>query len=545
MNIIFLLGLLLSSTLFGDDNLFDDSSAIDVSKSAPSLGDDLVFDSFEEFSSLQIEGTSFVIAPERMFDLPHQVNAKNSLGIGTSTEYLSASTHFTVYPKANVAFKNLFMELGVPLRFRIYDSYKSGNSYSERKKGLHSPGEFITPRPQDFQSAWDLQRLLRRMEIRDPKHVYGVRLARDSALTFGQGILVRRLRGEGLTDHDHLLADAFVALPQARFDAFLAPILKINMLGINSRFAPLQQANVPSFIKDLNVDVAYAGDYLAPNQVRRDDDGDFLLDNERRLVKRSRGRAQGLSFTALSRTVPFYWLMLSPYVGFGNLFLTSLKRGDKEYSSYGAGIHLGNDFKVFFTEAPSHSVLVFRVETRFFSPRYMPAYFGETYFLDRTLFIEPFDQEQGINTKSQYVSRQRGNWRFGPLTELYYEYEKALGVGLSYENAWIMGTRTLLKPYRHLRLFTQLAPYERFKLGASFEATAIEEMKDIFDFNKSRGLISVKGQVKILPFLYLDSYVQNSFGVKDMYQKMDKWYSDLGEKRTVDFGVGVTFRKTF
>jgi hypothetical protein len=57
--------------------------------------------------------------------------------------------------------------------------------------------------------------------------------------------------------------------------------------------------------------------------------------------------------------------------------------------------------------------------------------------------------------------------------------------------------------------------------------------------------LSLKSQVKLLSFLYFDTWLKHSFGVSDKFRGAPgddghgTWLSHAGEKRSLNFGLGI------
>lgn len=562
-NLLFLSLLATSFVIWSDEGLFSDSATQDVSKRTPhsdaAFLDDSAFDELpletvgaefeDDFASLETSpGSSPEVAvvsrSVRLYDPLTPSQNENSVALFGGNETIASMYHFTLFPQGRFTIGPTATHLGLPLRFPIYDNDGSKKSGSYRGQGFVKLKQSVVPRQGDFRQWWDAQRLIRRFSVGAEDGPYQVVLARDSALTLGQGVLVKDMRPNYFFDHDHLFADAFVAFNKVRVDAILGPIPKINIMAVNARVAPFDTMSAPGFFREANLDFTYAIDANAPNQLRRSESGALLMDDERRLVKRDTGVSQGFAVTALSETFPVSWLSLKPYLSYGHLFVSGLKEKESHVDTkYGAGVHLGNDLAIFFSGEP-HSMLFLRTEGRIFSQKYIPSYFGSTYMLDRVNMMEPGRDGDGTS-KSQYLGTGPQGFRLGYMTEIGYEYRDVFSTALGYENARIIETSQMVVPMRHLRFAMSLIPIERFTLIASYEAAALKEMKDIFDFRASRGLVSLKGQVRILPFLYFESSVNNSFGVKDMYEESGEWLTDLGATRATDFGVGLSLVHKF
>ncbi len=478
---------------------------------------------------------------------------EKSLSVTGGNDTIASTYHVLLYPQGRFAFMKFYGHLGIPLRFPVYDNV-SKKSTGMRHHGLVSGEQFITPRRGDFRSFWDVQRVIRHMEIYEQTSPYFFQLSRSNSITMGQGELMRGLAPDGLYDQDLLFFSGHANFDNVRMHAFLGPIFKTEMLGLSARMTPLYALNAPSFVRDLNFELAYVNDFMAPNQKMKQDSA-YVLDDERRLVERETGTAQGLTLGVASEYFAAPWLSLKPYVTFGNMWLSGLKSGDAELGTrYGAGAHMGHDATAYFYPGTKKSLLVFKTEGRLFSKRYWPGYFGSSYMIDRQVINEPANKSISKDplTKSQYLGQyQSDHGRFGYLLELAYVYDKVISGTIGYENARSFYRGTQIDPMRKLQCVLGFHGLDVIKFYAGYQATSLAQMKEVFDFEKSRALLSLRGQLKLLPFLYFDAWTKHSFGINDMFTTTDEeddnavWLSHQAETRSLNFGLGLEFAMTF
>jgi hypothetical protein len=289
---------------------------------------------------------------------------------------------------------------------------------------------------------------------------------------------------------------------------------------------------------------------FAPNRAFKEKKN-FILDENGRFVKRAEGMAQGFNLGVSGLYSPLSWLSLKPYVSLSHLWLSGLRReNNTNYLTYGAGLHLGHDFIFTFMSAARRSLLFLKTEGRLFSKNYFPSYFGSTYLIDRIVFNEPSSTSPSI-TKSQFVAdSNEKRSRFGYLCELGYAYDEIVSVFLSYEDARSFARPNVIAPMRKLHFMTSLLGFEVVKFHIAYQATSIARAKELFDFKKSRALISLKGQVKLLPFLYFDAWAKHSFGIHDMFsaevgEHEPIWLSSFPETRSLNFGLGLELAMAF
>jgi hypothetical protein len=381
-------------------------------------------------------------------------------------------------------------------------------------------------------------------------------MSRNHDLTLGNGEMVRRLSPDGFYDQDVLFVSGHKSFQHALLSGFLAPFFRFEMLGLSVRSIPFSTLDTHAAIQNINLDLTYVADFDAPNRTHMED-GSFLLDKERRLVKRESGSAQGFVLGASSEYYPAPFISLKPYLSFGNLWLTGLADTEGELSSgYGAGLHFGNDSTFFLIPGTKKSIIYSKAEGRLFSSQYWPGYFGTTYLLDRVVLNEPTNHKISADpiTKSQYLKDGTDGYaRFGYLFELGYAYEDFFDALLSYENARSLDKGLQVPPLRKLHFMSSLVGLELLKFQISFQATSIYQLDELFDFDKSRALLSLRGQAKLMPFLYFDTWVKHSFGINDRYLRSGTggsngepvWLSHNAETRSLNFGLGLELAMTF
>jgi len=527
-----------------DDDLFSDFDDIPMEVDRDFIDD---FDDIEAFTA-NIDSSSAIITDSyEMFSARDIVRREKSLSILGGNETIASAYYFTLFPQGKFEVWKIYGHLGLPLRFPVYDDVSPG-SHGIRRRGFFDGKSFVTPRPRDFKSFWDGQKAIRHFAMGDSSHF--MRLSRSHAITLGLGELVRAMSPEGLYDADTLFLSGYTQWEQFRISGFLAPMFKAEMLGLSVRFTPFTAATTNAFVSNLNFDVSYAADFIAPHDAHTSGRA-YVLTDDQRAIKRSHGTAQGAALGVANEFSILSWLALKPYLSSGHLWLTGVNGNQ---STYGSGLHVGHDASVFFIPNTRRSTLTFKTEGRLFSSRYFPSYFGSTYLIDRLSFYAPnqtADAEAPL-TKSQFLAGQTDrDFRFGYLFELNYAFDNLVAAALGYENAHSFVQGRTITPMRKLYLITSFLGLDVVKIHAGFEAINLAQMKELFDFEKSRALLSVRGQLKILPFLYFDSWVKHSFGINDMFTAESGeegealWLSNRPETRSLNFGLGLELAMTF
>lgn len=507
----------------------------------------------DDFASIESDGVreyvagSIVSDPFEQFALRDLQRRENSISLWSGNETIASTYHATLFPQGRFLVWKIYGHLGMPVRFPLYDN-QDATLHGLRRRGFFKGKSLITPRSQDFRSFWDAERIVRHFEIASSKDPHFLRLSRNHAVTLGKGELLKNISPDGLYDVDHLFLSGHTEWDNVRIDGFLAPLIRAEMFGLSTRVTPLSMTDAPDFVRNLNFSATYVNDFFAPNELLKQDEV-YLLDTERRKVKKEHGLSQGMAVGALSEFMPVSWLSLKPYVSYGHLWLSGFKENNVSLAlSHGGGVHVGHDFTVDFFPPSKRSILVLTTEGRLFSSGYSPSYFGPTYFIDR----ESYNVDGNLPlTKSQFMRTQRdGHFRIGYLVELGYAYEDMISVQSGFESAHSLADGKVIAPLRKLHFITSFTGLDVFRFHIGYQVTTLSQMKELFDFEKSRALLSLRGQLRMLPFLYFDTWVKHSFGINDMFNRDGSdgetmWLSSLPETKSLNFGLGLELAMTF
>jgi hypothetical protein len=529
--LIFIITLFTCPTLFAndDEDIFADIDleAIEINRN---YEDD--FDGLENsYNSTSPPMLSSYDRYSQRLIAPHE----QSFGGSLSQETFARVFHMTLFPKLHIKAGDIKAHLGLPLRFPLYDNALNN---SVRRKGFVGIEEFITPRQADFRSFKDAFKVIRHFEYGAPDTPYYVSLVREQPLTLVQGDIMREMLADYLYDHDYLFARAHAHIKPVRIETIFGPLPNITILALGTKIRAFDFPKSHAVLNNLSIDIAYAADYKAPGEAFLEGDT-YVLDEERRLIKRQHGIAQALSLGISSSYEPIWWFETRPYTSFANLWVSGLDK-----LSYGLAFSLGHEADFYFS-GDKKSSLLFKSEARVFSEHYLPNYFGDNYMLDR---VTLFEDNNNLITKAQFVNKKEDNkWRFGHLFEIGYDYNKIFNTKLSYENARIIKTNKYIKPLRKLRFTTGLAAFDRVYLQAGYEAHAIDHLGDIFNFTKSRALLFAQSQVKIISFLYANSWIKHGFGIDSIYESSTQktWLSNKPESRSLNYGLGLEFAMVF
>ncbi len=545
--ILTIIGFILATlTYANDDDFFTDFEEI------PLEVDENFLDDFADIeSNVSIKrntASSKTITTHELFAEEDLLRRETSISIFGGNETIASTYHLSVFPQGKFELGPVFGHFGVPLRFPVYDNTSSSRGI--RHRGFVAGKTFIRPRLHDYQSFFDAQKIVRHFSINHSDDAYFLRFSRSHSVTMGQGELIKFMSPDGLYDLDALFLQGHAAFKYFRLDGFIGPLLKAQIAALSINTTPLLNINAPAFVQNLNFFATYVNDFFAPNQPVKEKNH-FVLSDDARTLKRAEGMAQGFSLGVDGQYSPVWWLSLKPYFSYSHLVLSGIKQqNNKKPVSYGAGINLGNDLAINFLAEPRRSSLVLKTEGRLFSKNYFPSYFGSTYLIDRLVFNEPGSNSEPL-TKSQFVADGGDRrFRFGYLCELSYAYEKMLSMMLGYENAHSFARAKSIQPMRKLYFTTSFLGIERVQFHIGYQATSMSNVKELFDFKKSRALLSLKGQVKLLPFLYFDAWAKHSFGIHDMFsaevgENEPIWLSSFPETRSLNFGLGLELAMAF
>lgn len=478
--------------------------------------------------------------------------SERSLSIFSGNDVIARVFHINIFPQGHFKVWKTQGHIGIPLRFPVYDNILKSRQSSSRQKGFVNGSTFIAPRSQDFRTFFDAQRIIRHFEIGSEDDPYALKLSRSSAYTLGQGDLMKDLVSDGLYDQDYLFANGHASLDRVRLEGVIGPMIKPHIVGLNANFQPFSSFETIEFVRDMSFDVSYVGDYFAPlGPVAKQEDA-FVLNRERRLLLREEGNAQAFSTAVKSEYYATPWFSMTPYLSYSHLFLNQLEGNDttKDLNSYGTGLALGHQFSFYLSPNKKDSILYFKTEGRVFSSHFQPNYFGDNYLLDRQSF-----KENTVTpiSKAEYVGFDpNDSARLGYLFELGYALNQIINTKVAYEDAHTKTNQTV-DPMRKIRWITGLTIHELMSVYLGYQATSINRMNELFDFNKSRGLLSLRGQIKLMRYLYFDAWLKHSFGINDMYEASKvqegsstaQWLSNAGETRSLNFGLGVELAMTF
>lgn len=547
LKLLFLLPMILSNYVMGGNDGFSED-----------LFDEIPFDAGKEKNLKNISGIYSL--QDKIEEFNGAKKSQNYLSIATGTESLGEFIYFTLFPKFNWYDENFEIKLGLPIRFRVYDYAKNYDAKYERKYGFVDGKTFINPRPQDFVSIFDAQKIIRNFSVGKKYSDFYLSLDRNEALSLSQGSLAKNIIPNWFYDEDYLFAKSHASFEHFRLEGFLGPLVKAKILGVNAKLSPFSSLKINNFIKNTNVDVTYVADFDAPNYASKvsltNGDEVFKLDDEHRLVKRKTGTVQGQSLTFSSGIMPDYWVFLKPYLSLSQLFFTGLNSNTDDKSFYyGAGAHLGSEITFYVSAKDPESIIYLNLEARALSPNYWPSYFNSTYMLDRTSLnqlasIGPND----ANTKSLMI--KNGNFDsfgLGYLASLGYSYNNALYSTMSFEDAYMPKEKNNIPFMRKLSFAFGANVVERIHLNLNYEYYGLNKISKTFDFYDYRKLLSLKCRTQILPYLYADIWSGHKFGVIDMYTKEKgktyfdgfDWLSHDGEVLSFDYGLGLDFAMNF
>ena len=497
-------------------------------------------DNFDAIASPNMRAGNFVIPHEDSFwDKRGTLRREKSVSVGTGGSAIAQTYHMSIVPEVRFDLFKAHIHLGVPLHFPLYDNVEHG-VLGGRTTGWPGFSKAMLPRDRDFRTAFDAQKIVRRLEIGHVYDPYYLRLSRMESLSLGRGELVKGMAPDFLYDQDYLFAYGHTQFDLADVRAFLAPIPKINIWGASLRFAPFTTLTWPTLFRESNVELTYAADYAAPTKAERKSDN-FLLDEEGRMVLRKSGTAQALGLGVMGRYEPIPWFSLSPYVTYGHLLMT----GVSESNGYvqGGGVFLGHDMGFHVSFNDSKFELLARTEGRMFSSGFWPGYFGRTYMLDRQIA----DDHHALTKSEVLAAHYDGRGRFGYLLELKLMADSIFDASIGYENARTFEDLAELPFMNKFYAQAGMSLLKMVHVTLGYEKSDLTGLEHLFNTDQGRALVTANSQIKLLPFVYLDAWAKQSFGVLNPFLdsasngQTPVLLSSRAETRTLNFGLGVEF----
>ena len=370
MRCFLVIGALVAINIFAaeEEDIFAEFDRMEIDKE---YQDDFL--GFNTIPTQNLAASGLITHPYNNYSERSWVRNERSLSGLISQETINQVYYMTLFPQARFKLWQLYTHLGLPMRFPLYDNIRGG-ALGLRRRGFVPIKDFVAPRPADYRSFADAFKIIRHMEWGKLSDAHYAGLVREQAFTLAQGDLMRELNTEYLYDQDYLFAHARLSFEQIGVEAVLGPIPALSILGLNTSIKPLGDLSNNSLIKNMSFDLSYVGDYQAPGQVHVEEDA-YVLEADRRLVKRDKHMAHGASLGLATLYEPFSWFGSKPYTSFSNLWLSGPKN-----TTYGLAFNLGHDLSFYFTGAKQDSALFLRTEARLFSENYEPNYFGSNLY---------------------------------------------------------------------------------------------------------------------------------------------------------------------
>jgi len=308
-----------------------------------------------------------------------------------------------------VAFDKWVLGLHVPLRIRVVDN---------------DPEQDKWYREEDWDETSDWTRVVRFIQYGRERDPFYARLGELAAASIGHGTIVSRYYNTLEVDHYHTGLSTKVNLEQGGAELLTNDILAWNLVAVRGYVRPFLLAmDEPSpFLAKIVTGTTFAADFQAPWEIRMQQGPNGAVpkvDGESNLLFDARAAWLWGIDTELE-LVKTATLAVLPYMDV-NLF-----------AGAGAGYHLG----VLNELAALSSEFSLKLEYRFCSARYAPAYFNTLYDIERFSYlpIASADPDTPAPKNRYFKEADDLEARHGMYGELYANVLGLVGVGGAYED---------------------------------------------------------------------------------------------------------------
>lgn len=458
------------------------------------------------------------------------LNKHTSLALGLGAEAIDSVYYLRFRPEFNFHFWKFGVSIGAPIRFPFYDANRSGEGITSFFDGFSGLDEFWRPRKYDWDEPEDFLRLIRYLTFGEPNESVYVDFSRINPITLGHGQLVRNFAPNINVDEDNLFANAKVDFGVFGAQAFLGPFLVPHQFGLSVLTRPLSGILGEGFLGSLEFSANYAADFEAPISLLKEKsgvDGPVLVAlNSRREFVFNEGVVQGLGVTVGTRLWEAEFLLLDLYADYSHLFLPEvkdelLKLSSPAFSGGGATIGFLSRLSLGAKEwsgegkpTKAWHTLQGRLEGRFYGSQYWPSYFDTLYNAQKFLVDFGVEEENSakLPTKMEYLAQSKGEpSRLGYLLQFGYSLAEWFSLAIMYEDAVDTDSLDFVPAGRSFTFHVESSDVGWIQFLATYQFRNFEKIEDIFDFKHPNELIFFAGRIKVLPFLYLNGWVQRTF----------------------------------
>lgn len=305
--------------------------------------------------------------------------------------------------------------------------------------GLLAPLRFMLKnesniiRIKDWDEAEDFARVIPFILFGGKKKYYELFVGNLAGISIGHGTIVHKFYSTMDEDHYRGGIHTRVDLEEGGFEGILSSFTNPSLVGFRGYLKPLVFFNLSNGLKRLSFGFSIIGDFKAPMSFNYDNNG-VIITNNTALPSMT---TSALSILGIDTDWNIYKgkiFEITPYVD-------GIFEGSNENALH-SGVFLGIN--------PSKKTeLGLRVEHRYLSSNYIPVYFDSLYQ------IEKFNVPSGETKISKLISKTKGGYSHGFLTEFSSIFDNSLRFGISYEDSQLdddtkIGLSFTIKPIQQL-----------------------------------------------------------------------------------------------
>jgi len=406
----------------------------------------------------------------------------------------------------------------VPLRLRVYDADPEDSSDS-------------VFREEDWDEWTDYLKIIRFFRFGHKGDFIYVVVGDLPGATIGHGTIVNRYYNNVDLDHYKMGIVADLNTDYGGVETLLNAGFVTNMFALRGYFRPWSLVDKESYLNNFALGFTVASDVTAPYELYEEGGIQQVEDGFPKVAKEDTATVMGgdIEFKVLDTSI----LTLTPYMDLNGI-----------PASGGVGYHAGV-LSVFHIGGISMDLSA-RLEYRYFTGDYIPAYFNSYYEIQK--FAYPFQDETGLHTgtgergeavlpKRRVLEELPDKGLNGYYAELVFNFLGLFTIGASYDDYDGLYNS-------NLRIYLDVPALEVFQFGAYYYKHNFEGAGEAFTFDE-KSLFLIEARYQITSFLYVIGQYWRIWQLDNNQYKEDG--SDnlrYGEYVPVDdwsIGLGVSY----
>ena len=408
----------------------------------------------------------------------------------------------------------------VPLRLRVYDA------------DPEDPSDSVF-REEDWDEWTDYLKIIRFFRFGHKGDFIYVVVGDLPGATIGHGTIVNRYYNNVDLDHYKMGIVADLNTDYGGVETLLNAGFVTNMFAIRGYIRPWSFVDKESYLNNFAVGFTVASDVTAPYELFEEGGIQQIEDGFPKVATEDTATVIGgdIEFKLLDTSL----LTLTPYMDLNGI-----------PASGGVGYHAGI-LSVFHIGGISMDLQA-RLEYRYFTGDYIPAYFNSYYEIQK--FAYPFQDESGLHTgtgergeavlpKRRVLEELPDQGLNGYYAELVFNFLGLFTIGASYDDYDGLYNS-------NLRIYLDVPALEVFQFGAYYYKHNFEGAEEAFTFDE-KSLFLIEARYQITSFLYvvgqywriwqLDNNQYKSDGTTEnpkygKYVPVDDWSVGLGVSYT-------------